>query len=397
MAKRKKTLNVAMIGRGFMCRCHSNGWTQVARFFDPPVMPVMHTLCDKFSEGLDDEAAKWGWQNTSTDWKKVIHNPEIDLIDIAVPNYLHAPMAIEALKAGKHVACEKPLAHTLSDARKMLAAAKKAKGKTFVWYSYRGVPAVATAYEMVKAGKIGKIRHVRGLFLQSWADESVPLAWRFDKKLAGSGSLGDLNAHIIDMTRFITGEEIVEITGAIGETFIKERKKMVGLVAGGIAEGLKKGKGKGRVTVDDASLFLARFSRGAVASFEAARQATGNLSRSGFEIDSTKGALRYYFERMAELDYFDATGDWQTRGWTTINCSHGGSHPYADAWWPDGHQIGYEHTFTNAAYSTLRLVAGKKPVVPVPDFADAYETQRVLEAVGIAASKKRAVKMSSVR
>ena len=151
------------------------------------------------------------------------------------------------------------------------------------------------------------------------------------------------------------------------------------------------------MTVDDASLFLARFSGGAVASFEAARQATGNLSRSGFEINGTKGSLRYYFERMAELDYFDATGDWQTRGWTTINCSHAGSHPYAEAWWPDGHQIGYEHTFTNAAYSTLRLLAGKKPVVPVPDFADAYKTQRVLEAVGIAAGKKRAVKMSQVR
>jgi len=396
MAK-KKSLNVALIGRGFMGRAHSNAWGQVNRFFEPPIKPIMYMACDKYSEGLDEYAATWGWRNTSTHWKKVVHSPEIDLVDLAVPNYLHAPMAIEALKAGKNVSCEKPLARTLAEARKMAAAAKKSKGKSFVWYSYRGVPAVAFAQQLVKAGKIGKIRHVRAVYLQSWADENVPLAWRFDKKLAGSGAHGDLNAHIIDMTRFVTGEEITEISGAIVETFIKQRNKITGLVGGGITEGLKKTKTKGRVTVDDTVLFLARFSGGAVASFEAARQATGNLSRNGFEINGTKGALRFDFERMTELEYCDLSTKRATRGWTTINTSDMGTHPYMSAWWPEGHHIGYEHTFVNLANSFMCVLAGKKPPVPVPDFEDAYQTQRVLEAACVSAQKRRAVKMSEIR
>ena len=393
----KKQINVALIGRGFMGKAHSNAWGQVNRFFDAPLKPVLHTACDKAKEGLADYAKQWGWENISTDYRKVCRDGEVDLVDLGVPNYLHATMAIEAIRAGKHVACEKPLAGSLEDARKMVQAARKSKVKTFVWYSYRGVPAVATAHKIIKSGLIGKILHVRGLYLQSWADESVPLAWRFDKKLAGSGSHGDLNAHIIDMTRFVTGEEIVEISGAIAKTFIKQRNKMVGLVSGGIAEGLKKSTAKGKVTVDDTVLFLARFSGGAVASFEAARQATGNLNRNGFEINGTKDSLRFNFERMAELEYFDAAADGQTRGWTTINCSSPGDHPYADAWWPAAHPIGYEHTFTNMAYNILCVLAGKKPVIPIPDFEDAYITQRILEAVMIAAQEKRAVKLAELK
>jgi predicted dehydrogenase len=393
----RTSLNIALIGRGFMGRMHSNAWGQVGRFCDPPIAPVLHTACDQYAEGLDDYAARWGWRNVSTDWKDVCASPEVDLVDLGVPNYLHAPMALAALKAGKHVACEKPLARTLDEARDMARAAGASKGKAFVWYSYRGVPAVAFAHQLVKAGKIGKIRHVRAVYLQSWADESVPLAWRFDKKLAGSGAHGDLNAHIIDMTRFVTGEEITEISGAIAETFVKQRNKMTGPVGGGITEGLKTTKGKGRVTVDDAVLFLARFSGGAVASFEAARQATGNLSRNGFEINGTKGALRFDFERMTELQYCDLSTERATRGWTTINCSNMEAHPYMGAWWPDGHHIGYEHTFVNLADSMLRILAGKKPAAPVPDFADAYETQRVLEAVLVAARERRAVRLSEIK
>jgi len=394
---KKKSLNVALIGRGFMGRMHSNAWGQVGRFCDPPVKPVLHTACDKYAEGLDEYAAQWGWQNVSTDWEQTCVSPEIDLVDLGVPNYLHAPMAIAALKADKHVACEKPLARTLSEAREMAKAARKSKRKAFVWYSYRGVPAVAFAHQLVKAGKIGKIRHVRAVYLQSWADENVPLAWRFENKLAGAGAHGDLNAHIIDMTRFVTGEEITEISGAIAETFVRQRNKMTGQVGGGITEGLKKRKIKGRVTVDDTVLFLARFSGGAVASFEAARQATGNLSRNGFEINGTKGALRFDFERMTELEYCDLSIERATRGWTTINCSDMGTHPYMRAWWPEGHHIGYEHTFVNLAHSILCVLAGKKPVVPAPDFEDAYQTQRVLEAVMVAAQKRRPVKLSEIR
>lgn len=398
MTMASKTLNVAMMGRAFMGRTHSNAWSQLNRFFDAPYAIVPHTICAKNKGALDEFARTWGWQNASTNWKAVCRDEAIDLVDIGTPNYLHAPMAIEALKAGKHVACEKPLAGTLDDARDMAKAARKArKARTFVWYSYRGVPAVALARQLVADGRIGTIRHVRGYYLQSWADENVPLAWRFQKKWAGSGAHGDLNAHIVDMTRFVTGDEITEITGAIAETFIKKRSKMTGQASGGIAEGLAKSEAKGRVTVDDTVLFLARFGGGAVAQYEAARQATGNLNKNGFEINGTKGALRFNFERMAELEYFDATADAATRGWQTINCSNAGAHPYAAAWWPDAHPIGYEHTFTNMAYNIVQMLAGKKPIVPVPDFEDAYQTQRVLEAALIAAKEKQSVKLSQVK
>jgi len=396
MAK-KKTLNVALIGMGFMGRTHSNAWGQVKRFFKPPVQPVMHTLFGQEAEKPRAFADNFGWCNTSTDWKRTVKCGEIDLVDVATPNFMHAPVAKAALRAGKNVACEKPIAGTLKEAREMAEMAKKLRLKTFVWYNYRRVPAVALAHQLVKAGKIGKIRHVRAQYLQDWADESVPLAWRFDKKLAGSGAHGDLNAHIIDMTRFVTGQEITEISGAIAETFIKRRKLMTGVVAGGIAGGLKSSGKTGPVTVDDCVLFLARFAGGAVASFEAARQATGNQNSNGFEINGTKGSIKFNFERMNELEYYDATSERATQGWTTIMCTHAGDHPYVDAWWPDAHLIGYEHGFVNQAYDILRVLAGKKPVVPIPDFNDAYQTQRVLEAVMLSAKKKAPVKLSAVK
>ena len=396
MAKRK-TLNVALIGQGFMGRTHSNAWGQVRRFFNMPLQPVMHTTFGQAAEKPQAFAGNWGWQQASTNWRKLVKSPEIDLVDIVTPNFMHARMAKAALAAGKHVSCEKPLAATLRDAREMAAAARKAKGKTFVWYNYRRCPAVALAHLLVRRGKVGKIRHVRALYLQDWADESVPLAWRFDKRLAGSGAHGDLNAHIIDMTRFVTGQEIVEICGAVTETFIKRRNLMTGIVAGGIAAGLKKSARKGNVTVDDTILALARFSGGAVASFEAARQATGNLNRNGFEINGTKGSIRFNFERMNELEYYDATADRAVQGWTTIIATHAPDHPYVDAWWPDAHGLGYEHCFINQAYDIVRVLAGRKPTVPIPDFQDAYQTQRVLEAMLLSASKKRPVKLSAVK
>lgn len=394
---KKKQVNIALVGRGFMGRTHSNAWGQVNRFFDAPLKAVMHTSCDNVTEGADEYIDRWGWQNFQSNFTRVCQDSEVDFVDLGTPNYLHAPMAIEALQAGKHVACEKPLAGTIEDSRAMVKAARRSKAKTFVWYTYRRCPAVAFAHQLVKSGKVGNILHVRSLYLQSWADESVPLAWRFDKKFAGSGAHGDLNAHIIDMTRFVTGKEITEISGAIAETFIRKRNRMLGNVAGGIAAGLQKTKSKARVTVDDTVLFLARFSGGAVASFEAARQATGNQNRNGFEINGTKGSVRFNFERMGELEYYDATAEEGLRGWTTINCTHTGSHPYIDAWWPDAHAIGYEHTFTNMAYDILRVLAGKKPVVPIADFEDAYKTQRVLEAVMVAATEKRAVKLLEIK
>ena len=389
-------VNIALIGQGFMGRTHSNAWGQVGKFFKPPLRPVMHTVFGQAQENPQAFAANWGWHNASTDWRKLVASPEIGLVDVATPNFMHAPVAKAALAAGKNVSCEKPIAGTLREAREMAAAAKKAKVKTFVWYNYRRCPAVALAHRLVKQGRIGQIRHVRAFYLQDWAGPDVPLAWRFDRKLAGSGAHGDLNAHIVDMTRFVTGQEITEICGAIAETFIKQRNLMTGTVAGGIAAGLKAAAKKGKVTVDDTVLFLARFSGGAVASFEAARQATGNQNRNGFEINGTLGALRFNFERMNELEFYDATAPRAVQGWTDIIVTHGADHPYVGNWWPDAHLIGYEHAFTNQAYDILRALAGQKPTVPLPDFQDAYQTQRVLEAALLSAAEKRWVKLAQV-
>ena len=390
------TINVALIGQGFMGRSHSNAWGQVAKFFQPPLKPVMHTVFGQPEENPQAFAENWGWQNASTNWQELIQSPEIGLVDVVTPNFVHAPVAIAAVQAGKPCSCEKPLAGTLDDARKMAQAAKKAKGKTFVWFNYRRCPAVALAHQLVKQGKIGEIRHVRATYLQDWADESVPLLWRFEKQWAGSGAHGDLNAHIIDLTRFVTGQEITKVVGAIAETFINKRKRLVG--TGGETLGAGAGAEEmGEVTVDDTVLFLARFSGGAVASFEAARQATGNQNRNTFEINGTKGAVKFDFERMNELDFYDATLPRAVQGWSTIMCTHGGDHPYVANWWPDAHIIGYEHGFTNEAYDIMKVLGGEEPTVPIPDFEDAYQTQRVLEAAMISATESRPVPLEEVK
>ncbi len=392
-----ETVHVALIGQAFMGRTHSLAWGLVGKFFDPPALPDMHTVVARNEGSLRQFADTWGWRNISTDWRKTVASPDIDLVDIGVPNDLHADIAVAALEAGKSVACEKPLADTLDHGRQMVRAARKAGGKTFVLWNYRRCPAVALAHLLVKQGRLGDIRHVRGWYLQDWAGPDVPLIWRFDRKVAGSGSHGDLNAHVLDMAMFITGQPITEICGAIAETFIKERNVMAGQAAGGIAAGIRGTQKKGKVTVDDAILMLARFSGGAVASFEATRMATGNQNKCGLEINGTKGAVRFNFERMNELEFYDAALDRATQGWTTIMCTHGGCHPYADHWWPDAHVLGYENTFVNQAYDILRVLSGQPPVVPLADFEDAYYVQRVLAAAMASAEERRWVKLAEVR
>ncbi|MCL4192578.1 MAG: Gfo/Idh/MocA family oxidoreductase [Thermoguttaceae bacterium] len=390
-------INVALIGQGFMGRSHSNAWGQVNRFFKLPAKAVMHTVYGQPDENPQAFAENWGWQRSSTNWQELVRSPEINLVDVVTPNYAHAPVARAAIEAGKHVACEKPIAGTLDDARQMVEAAKKANVKTFVWFNYRRCPAVGLAHRLVKEGRLGDILHVRATYLQDWAGEAVPLLWRFDKKLAGSGAHGDLNAHIIDLTRFVTGQEITEVAGAIAETFIKKRKIVsTGAVDGGLGGG-KGGSDMGDVTVDDTVLFLARFSGGAVASFEAARQATGNQNRNTFEINGTKGAVKFDFERMNELNYYDATLPREVQGWSNIMCTHGGDHPYVANWWPDAHIIGYEHGFTNQACDIIKVLAGEQPTLPIPDFNDAYQTQRVLEAALVSAHERRPVKLEEVK
>jgi predicted dehydrogenase len=324
------------------------------------------------------------------------------LIDNCTPNHVHAEVSIAALAAGKHVACEKPLAGTLVDARRMRDAAKKAaaKGiKTFVWFNYRRCPAVAFAHQLVNEGKLGRIFHVRASYLQDWGGPSTPLLWRFQGKLAGSGAHGDLNAHIIDMARFITGEEVTEVVGAIEETFIKERdiiESTGGAIAGKGAKRAVRGSRKGKSTVDDAVLFMARMSGGAIASFEASRLATGNQNRNQIEINGEKGSLKFDFERMNELQWWDHTQPARLRGWSRVMCTDA-SHPYAGNYWPAAHVLGYEHCFVSQAADTVMVLGGKKPVVAIPDFADAYETQRVLEAAIRCARTRRPVALSEVK
>ena len=398
MAKRNQTINVCLVGQKFMGRTHSNAYAQVGRFFDVPVLPVMHTIVGRDQAELEEFKTRWGWQNASTDWRAAVTDPEITLVDIGTPNHLHKDMAIAALESGKHVACEKPLAGTLPDAREMRDAAKRAKkSKTFVWYNYRRVPAVALAHQLAKAGKLGRIYHVRAFYLQDWGGPGVPLLWRFQKKFAGSGAHGDLNAHIIDMARFITGDEIVEVSGSIAETFIKERDVPSEGPKGGIAGGTKGGAKKGKSDVDDCVLFLARFRAGAVASFEATRLATGNQNKNGLEINGDKGSIRFNFEDMNYLEFYDATLDRKVQGWTKIMVTHGGDHPYAANWWPDAHIIGYEHGFTNQAADMMNVLGGGEAVVPLPDFEDAFKTQQVLEAAIVSATERRAVKVAELK
>ncbi len=390
--------NVALIGQGFMGRTHSNAYLKVSKFFtDLPLKPVMHTVFGMEQENPQVFADRWGWKHADTDWKRVIRNEEIDFVDIVTPNHMHMPPAMEALAAKKPVATEKPIAGTLADAREMVEAAKKAKVPTFVWYNYRRVPAVALAHQLVKEGKLGRLFHLRFVYLQDWGGPDTPLLWRFQKKLSGTGAHGDLNAHIVDMARFVSGDEIVEVAGSICETFIKERTIPSAGSAGGIAAGSKGSEKKGKVDVDDTVLFLARTKKGAVASFECSRLATGYKNQNGFEIHGEKGALRFRFEDMNFLDYYDATAEKRVQGWNRIICTSGAAHPYVSAWWPDAHLLGYEHGFVNQASDIMNVLAKKQPVVPLPDFADAYETQRILEAAMLSAEHRAPVKMSEVK
>ncbi|MCA8968154.1 MAG: Gfo/Idh/MocA family oxidoreductase [Planctomycetes bacterium] len=394
------TLDVALIGQRFMGRAHSNAWRQVAPFFAPPLHPFLHTIAGRDPKDLESFAKQWGWTHWTTRWQDLAEDPEIDLVDIGTPNDVHKEQAIAMLEAGKHVACEKPLAGTLDDARAMRDAAKKArrKSKTFVWFNYRRCPAIGFARKLVQQGRLGKILHVRAKYLQSWGFADTPLLWRFEKKRAGSGAHGDLNAHSIDLARFLTGEEIVSVEGAIAQTFYKERA-LLGDAAqlGGKSKKTKKAQAMGKSTVDDALLFLARFAGGAVASFEATRCAHGHENRNTIELNGEKGSVRFDFEDMNVLELFDAEVDAATRGWRRIMCTTADAHPYAGNWWPSAHVIGYEHGFVNMAADILRVLGGQEPELPLPDFADAYEVQRVLEAAQIAAKQGGRIPLREVK
>lgn len=391
MAATKRVVNVGLVGYQFMGKAHSNAWLQVPHFFNPPVMPVMHSICGRNETKARQTAERWGWKNVETDYRRLIANPEIDLVDITVPNNAHSEVALAAIAAGKAVACEKPLARTLDEARQMAAAAKKSKVPNYVWFNYRRVPALAFARQLILEGRIGKVFHLRALYLQDWIkDPNIPLVWRLSGDVAGSGSHGDLGAHSIDMARFLLGEEFQEVCG-LAHTFIKERP--IGEMVEGLTAKLRTGQKvkKGKVTVDDAVLFLAKFSGGAIATFEATRFATGHHNGNCIEINGENGAIRFHFEDFSYLDFFDDTLPAREKGWRRISVS-AGQDPYSGKYWPAGHVIGYEHTFINTANDILEDMAGKKRTFHA-DFQDALRCQEVLEAVMVSHKDRRWVSL----
>jgi predicted dehydrogenase len=367
----KPTLKVALIGYSFMGRAHSNAYQQVGRFFpDAPYRLDRTVMAGRSAGPLQEAANTWGWSETSTDVDAVLARKDIDLVDIATPNDSHYDLSMRALKAGKHVLCEKPLAMTAKQAAEMAATARAtrtAKGepvRTLLWHNYRRAPAATTAAQLIAEGKLGKIQQVRAVYLQDWlTDDSCPWLWRHSAKVCGSGAHGDLNAHLIDMTRFLTGLEFTDVVG-MQETFIKERR-------------MPDGKGKGTVDVDDALLFLARLSNGATASFEASRVAAGRKNYNRIEVNGTRGTVVWNFERMNELEYFSFDDEPATQGFRTIMCMSP-AHPYAANYWPDGHIIGYEHTFTNTLADFLSALKSGAPFRP--DFADGAANQEVIDA-----------------
>jgi len=383
MLMAKKEINVALIGHKFMGKAHSNAYRKVGFFFDLPAEVRMRVLCGIPREEIEEAGPRYGWEEVDDNWKRVVAREDIDVVDICTPGNLHHPMVMAAAAAGKQIVCEKPLANTLAEAKEMAAAAKKAKLTTLCAFCYRTAPAVTLAKQMIDAGRLGRIFHFRAAYQQDWiVDPKFPMVWRLKKKLTGSGALGDIGAHIIDMSRFLVGE-ITQLS-AMTETFIKERP--VAETMDGISGRRKATAKRDKVDVDDAAVFLARFDNGALGSFEATRFATGCKNRHHWEIYGSKGALRWDLENLNVLWFYDREAADREQGFRRILATEP-SHPYYAAWWPPGHIIGYEHLFVHEIYNFLTAVAkGKKAS---PDFEDGVRCQAVLDAVERSAKSKR--------
>jgi predicted dehydrogenase len=371
-------IGVGMVGYAFMGRAHSLAWNTVGRVFDLPLRPRLAAICGRDKAAAEAAAGRLGWAAAETDWRALIARDDVQLVDIAAPGDLHAPIAIAALAAGKHVLCEKPLANTLAEAEAMRAAADAAYpggARAMTGFNYRRVPALALARRLVEQGRIGSLRHFRAVYLQDWlADPDAPMTWRMRAERAGSGALGDLGAHVVDLARYLTGDEVTGVC-AISETFVRERP----LAAGPVVEG----GARGTVTVDDAVVFTGRLASGALASFEVTRYATGRKNGLRVELNGSAGSLAFDLERLNELEFFDASDDSAASGFRRILVTEGG-HPYLSGWWPPGHTLGWEHTFTHQARDLLTAIAAGDQ--PRPSFGDGLAVQRVLDAVARSAA-----------
>jgi predicted dehydrogenase len=378
----RPALGVGLVGYSFMGRAHSNAWRTAPRAFDLPLEPRMVAIAGRSAEKVQAARTELGWEDAVTDWRALLERDDVDLIDVCTPGDSHAEIAIAALDAGKHVLCEKPLSTSVAEGEAMVAAAERAWAsgvRAMVGFNYRRVPALAFACQLIEEGRLGEIRHVRAVYLQDWiVDPEFPLVWRLVAERAGSGALGDIGAHIIDASQFLLGEQITTVSG-LTETFVKERPladDSAGLSAAGGAE-------RGAVTVDDAALFLARFSGGAVATFEATRFAIGRKNGLAIEVNGSLGSLRFDLERLSELELYDTRDDASTQGFRRILVTEA-EHPYMAAWWPPGHLIGWEHSFTHEVRDLVTAIAAGDD--PRPSFADGLQVERVLAAVAASAS-----------
>ena len=363
-----KKLNIGMIGRGFMAKAHSNAFRRVGNFFDLAYEPVLKTVCGTNEAGTKAFADSWGYESVATDWRRVVEDKNIDLIEICVPNSLHAEIAIAAAEAGKMIICEKPLARDAVEALAMTEAVEKAGVLNLVSFNYRRIPAVTLAKKLIDEGKLGKIFHYRANFLQDWTiNADVPQGgkdtWRLDVKEAGSGVTGDLLAHCIDIALWQNGP-VKDVT-ALTETFVKERKNAV---TGKLEP----------VGIDDACTFICRFANGSLGNFESTRYARGHKALFTFEINGEKASIKWDLHDLHRLQYFDHSDAGIVRGWRSIHVSDG-DQPYMSHWWVPGLQIGYEHSFVHQVADFLEAAA--KGENARPTFRDAYETSRVCDAV----------------
>ncbi|UOQ86744.1 Gfo/Idh/MocA family protein [Gracilibacillus salinarum] len=378
----KPKIRIGMIGYQFMGKAHSHAYRDLPFYFDNPLEPELTVIAGRNEEAVKEAQQKMGWLSYETDWRRVLERDDVDVIDIVTPNHTHAEIAIAAAEAGKHIITEKPLALTVEESERMLEAVQKNNVKHMICHNYRFVPAVQMAKQLIEQGRIGRIFHFRANYLQDFIiDPNFPLVWRLKKEVSGSGALGDIGAHSIDLARFLVGE-LKEVT-AMMETFIKERP--IGEMTGGLSA---KGDNSemGEVTVDDAVAILARFENGTFGTFEATRFAGGNRNKNKFEINGEKGSIRWDMENMNNLEVYLADDETGVQGFRLINCTEE-VHPYAGAYWPAGHIIGYEHTFIHLMDEFLRGIHENRQ--PVPNFEDGVKNQRILAAVEQSAQEKR--------
>lgn len=382
MLRQKKQLRIAMIGYKFMGKAHSHAYRDLPFYFDSGMQPVLQVLCGRDIQAVQAAAEKWGWKETETDWRRVVARDDIDVIDIVSPNHTHVEIVLAAAKAGKHIICEKPLAMDVGEAERMLEAVRQAGVKHMICFNYRFVPVVSFIKSMIDRGELGEIYHIRAHFLQDWImDPQFPLVWRLRKELSGSGALGDLMAHSIDLARFLVGD-LMEVSAHL-ETFIKERP--LGEMSGGLSAAVA-GEEMGTVDVDDAAMMMARFESGCLGVFEASRFAKGNRCGNRLEINGSKASVRWDMEHMNQLQLYLEADPEGYQGFREIHCTEA-VHPYAGHYWPAGHSIGYEHTFINMMHAFVEAVSGES--APSPGFEDGLACQKVIEAAEASATERR--------